>query len=80
MTVSPLSTELKLSSSLVKMEKALPQNPPAELPSSDYKNLVLEQTPSQAKDIGLGQILEAETSPRFERRVVWKIDWMCVFF
>lgn len=54
-----------------------------ELPSettqiSDLKDMAASEMATDGKDIDLGQILQVETSPELERRVLMKIDYMSV--
>lgn len=61
-----------------KMEKIVVQDnvPEAEIPN--MKALVLETTDRITGDIDLGQILEVSATPEEERRVLRKIDYLCV--
>lgn len=45
---------------------------------SDLKAMVAGDMSTTDKDIDLGQILEVETSPQLERKVLMKIDFMSV--
>jgi hypothetical protein len=45
---------------------------------SDLKAMVASDMAAGSKDIDLGQILEVETSPQLERKVLAKIDFMSV--
>lgn len=45
---------------------------------SDLKAMVAGDMSNTGKDIDLGQILELETSPQLERKVLMKIDFMSV--
>lgn len=60
------------------MEKTHAQQP-AVTQISDLKSMVVADMASADKDIDLGQILEVETSPQLERKVLMKIDFMSVY-
>jgi hypothetical protein len=45
---------------------------------SDLKAMVAGDMSITGKDIDLGQILEVETSPQLERKVLMKVDFMSV--
>ncbi|EEA23287.1 hypothetical protein TMatcc_002144 [Talaromyces marneffei ATCC 18224] len=54
-----------------------------ELPSettqiSDLKDMAASEMATDGKDIDLGQILQVETSPELERRVLMKIDYIMI--
>lgn len=45
---------------------------------SDLKAMVADDMGNTGRDIDLGQILEVETSPQLERKILMKIDFMSV--
>lgn len=45
---------------------------------SDLKAMVADDMANTGRDIDLGQILEVETSPYLERKILMKIDFMSV--
>jgi hypothetical protein len=56
------------------MEKVHPQ--PANTQASDLKVMTGNSILNEGKDIDLGQILEVDSSPQLEQKVLWKIDFM----
>ncbi|KAH8691601.1 putative allantoate permease [Talaromyces proteolyticus] len=59
------------------MEKKDPHQS-TEMRATDLKAMVENHSFSEGKDIDLGRILEVETTPRIERKVLWKIDWIMI--
>jgi hypothetical protein len=61
------------------MEKMDPPQP-ANTHPSDLKVMTGDSILNEGKDIDLGQILEVESSPRLEQKVLRKIDFMYSHF
>lgn len=57
------------------MEKSQSFEPPGPPVTDDIKEAV-----PAAQDVDLGQILEVESTPELERKVLWKLDLVYVAF